>query len=111
MGRGEHPDVVPADAVPLTGGDRDEPHGRVGGDPHPGLLHDLGRAEHVEGLLGDPGPEQQERRRAVVRVGVGEQHVPQPGEVEPGPLRRGRRLGAAVQEQGAVEQRRRLPPQ
>ena len=111
VGRGVHPDVVLPEAVALACPHRHEPHGRVRRDPHPGLLDDLRRPEHVERRLGDPGAEQQERRRAVVRVGVGEQHVAQPGEVQACALRRLRGGGAAVQQQHAVEQRRRLAAQ
>ena len=97
-----------AEAVPVDpAATATEAHRRVGRDPHPGLLDDVGRAEHVERLASaTQRPEQQERRRAVVGVRVGEQHVPQPGQVEPGALGGVRRLRAAVQQQ----RRRRAAP-
>ena len=102
----EDADVVAADAQPVPGGDLDEADRGVGGEPHPGLLDDRRRPDHVERLVvgGDPGAEQQERRGAVVGVGVRDQHVPEPGEVDPGPLRRVRGLGAAVEQQDVVDE-------
>ena len=107
--RVEDADVVPADPVPLARAHRHEVHGGVRGDPHPAGLDDLRRAEHVERRVADPGPEQQERRRAVVGVPVGDQHVPQPGEVEAETLHGARGLRAAVEQQPAVDQRGGLP--
>ncbi len=106
--RGEHSHVVVPDPEPVPGRDGAEPDRGVRGDPHPGLGDHLGGTDHVQRrplVVDHPRPEQQEGGRAVVRVRVGQQHVPQPGEVQPGTLRGVRGLRTAVEQQRPVEQR------